>query len=93
MYFIITKAKRLTFDKNLSGKYDYLNDTFSNDYNFNVLANEAGLALKYNSIKVTLSFGNKIAKENYIQKDIFEDSFFSLRALIILLILKGSICT
>jgi hypothetical protein len=69
-------AKRLSFDKNLSGKYDYLNDTFSNHYNFNVLTNEAGLALKYSGTRASFSFGSNIAKQNFIQKNIFEDSSF-----------------
>jgi hypothetical protein len=69
-------AKRLSFDKNLNGKYDYLNDTFSNHYNFNVLTNEAGFAFKYSGTRVTFSFGSNIAKQNFAQKDIYEDSSF-----------------
>ena len=69
-------AERLSFDKNLNGKYDYLNDTFSNHYNFNVFTNEAGLALKYSSSNLAFSFGSNIAKENFTEKDIFKDSSF-----------------
>jgi hypothetical protein len=67
-------AQRLSFDKDLTGKYELLNDTFSNHYNFNVLTNIAGVAFKYNGKKVTFSFGSNIAKSNFTQKDLLKDA-------------------
>ena len=67
-------AQRLSFDKDLTGKYESLNDTFSNHYNFNVFTNMAGVAFKYNGKKVTLSFGSNIAKSNFNQKDLLKDA-------------------
>ena len=67
-------AQRLSFDKDLTGKYEFLNDTFSNHYNFNVFTNIAGVAFKYNGKKVTFSFGSNIAKSNFNQKDLLEDA-------------------
>jgi len=69
-------SKRLSFDKNANGKYEYLNDSFSNHYNFNLLTNQAGLSLKYSSTKLVFSFGSDVAKENFDQKDLFQDSSF-----------------
>jgi len=67
-------AQRLSFDKDLTGKYELLNDTFSNHYNFNVLTTIAGVAFKYNGKKVTFSFGSNIAKSNFNQKDLLKDA-------------------
>ncbi|HEY9363032.1 MAG TPA: outer membrane beta-barrel protein [Chitinophagaceae bacterium] len=67
-------AQRLSFDKDLAGKYESLNDTFSNHYNFNVVTNIAGVAFKYNGKKVIFSFGSNIAKSNFNQKDLLKDA-------------------
>jgi hypothetical protein len=67
-------AQRSSFDKDLTGKYDLLNDTLSNHYNFNVFTNITGLAFKYNSKKVTFSFGSNIAKSSFQQKNLTEDA-------------------
>ena len=67
-------AQRLSFDKDLTGKYESLNDTFSNHYNFNVFTNIAGVAFKYNGKKATFSFGSNIAKTNFDQKDLLKDA-------------------
>jgi len=37
-------AQRLSFDKDLTGKYELPDDTLSNHYNFNVFTNMAGVA-------------------------------------------------
>ena len=67
-------AQRLSFDKDLTGKYELPDDTLSNHYNFNVFTNMAGAAFKYNGKKVTLSFGSNIAKSNFKQKDLLKDA-------------------
>ena len=67
-------ARLLSFDKDLNGNYTFLNDTFSNHYNFNVLTKIAGAAFKYNGKKVTFSLGSNIAKPNFNQRDLLKDS-------------------
>jgi hypothetical protein len=67
-------AQRLSFDKDLTGKYQFPNDTFSNHYNFNVFTYLAGVAFKYNGKKATFSFGSNIAKSNFNQKDLVKDA-------------------
>ncbi|MEO6730812.1 MAG: outer membrane beta-barrel protein [Ferruginibacter sp.] len=69
-------AQLLSFDKNLSGKYEFINDTFSNHYNFNVFTNIAGVAFKYNGTKATFSLGSNIAKANFNQKDLLKELLF-----------------
>ena len=67
-------ARLFAFDKDLNGKYKFLNDTFSNHYNFNVLTKIAGAAFKYNGKKVTLSLGSNMAKSNFNQRDLLKGS-------------------
>ncbi|MDB4919532.1 outer membrane beta-barrel protein [Mucilaginibacter sp.] len=69
-----SNTQRLSFDKDLNSKYDLLNDTLSNHYNFIVLTNIAGIAFKYNSKKVTFSFGSNVAKSTFEQRDLSENS-------------------
>ena len=67
-------AKRLSFNKDITGKYEFLSDTFSNHYNFNVFTNIAGLAFKYNGKKLIFSVGSNIALSNFNQKDLLKDA-------------------
>ena len=69
-----SEAQRLSFDRNLNGKYEFLNDTFSNHYNFNVFTNIAGVACKFNGKKVTFSIGSNMAIASFHQKDLLEES-------------------
>ena len=66
-------AERLTYNRSTGGKYEMLNDTFSNHYRFNVLTNSAGLGFKYNGKKVTLNLGSNVALANFKQTDMFTD--------------------
>lgn len=67
-------ALRLSFNKDVNGKYKFINNLFSNHYNFNVFSNLAGVAFKYNGKKMTFSFGSDIAKLNFTQKDLLADT-------------------
>ena len=67
-------AQRLSFNKDVNGKYEFMNNTFSNHYNFNVFTNLAGVAFKYNGKKTTASFGSDIAKSTFTQKDLLADT-------------------
>ncbi|MDB5061195.1 MAG: outer rane beta-barrel protein [Mucilaginibacter sp.] len=69
-----SNAQRASFDKDLTGKYALLNDTLSNHYNFNVFTNLTGVAFRYNSKKVTFSFGSNIAKSSFEQKNLTQDA-------------------
>jgi hypothetical protein len=67
-------AQRSSFEKDLKGNYNVLNDTLSNHYNFDVFTNVAGLAFKYNSKKVTLSVGSLVARSRYKQSNFAGDA-------------------
>ena len=69
-----SNAEKLSYDKDNSGKYGLLNDTFSNNYKFNVLTNTAGLALKFNGKKITASMGSDVAFSHFSQTDLLKDS-------------------
>ena len=69
-----SNAEKLSYDKDNSGKYGSLNDTFSNNYKFNVLTNTAGIAFKYNGKKITASLGSDVAFSNFKQTDLLKDS-------------------
>jgi len=69
-----SESKKLAFDKSGTDKYDILNNQFSNDFQFDVLTNTAGLALSYNGKKTTLTLGNDFANASFRQKNILTDS-------------------
>ncbi len=67
-------AEKLSYDKSLAGKYDLLNDTFSNHYKFDVLTNTAGIVFKYNGKKIVYGLGTDIARSNFKQTDLLRDT-------------------
>jgi len=67
-------AEKLSYDKDGSGKYETLNDTFSNHYKFDVLTNTVGTAIKFNGKDMTFSVGSDVGWSNFKQTDIFKDS-------------------
>ena len=69
-----SEAKRLSYDKSFSGKYDVLNDTFSNHYNFNVITQSGGMTWRYNGKKLTVSGGGDLALTDLKQKDELNDT-------------------
>ncbi len=69
-----SESKKLSYDRNLTGKYENLNDSFSNNYKFNVLTNSGGMAWRYNSKKTTASAGGDIARANFEQTDLLHNT-------------------
>jgi hypothetical protein len=65
--------ERLTFDKK-NGKYDQLNQVFSNDFKFKSLANRPGLGYRYNGKNLQFGFGSDIAFNDWRQEDFFRDT-------------------
>lgn len=70
----ITESKLLSYDKNISGKYDSLNKTYSNSYAYDILSNTGGLMFRYNSKKYMISGGGDISRADIAQKDLIKDS-------------------
>lgn len=65
-----------TLEKNNSvGKYENLVDSLSNDYSFNVLTHNGGIAYRYSKPKhLTLSFGMNVSHAGYTRKDLKADT-------------------
>ena len=69
-----SESKKLSYDRNQTGKYEALNDSFSNNYKYYILTNSAGMAWRYNSKKVTASTGGDIALADFKQTDLLRNS-------------------
>lgn len=65
--------KRLSYDES-NGKYETLNDIYSNDYEFNTNTQRVGLAYRYNRKKLVFGFGSDASFSNWKQKDLFKDT-------------------
>ncbi len=69
-----SEAKRFTFEKNEDDKYNILNDTFSNQYIFNVLTHTGGAGLKYNGKKIVAGAGTNIARTTFNQQNVLQQN-------------------
>ena len=70
-------SKRLSYDSSADNKYEALNTEYSNHYQFNVLTNTGGVALRYNGKKLTASAGSDAGFTNFYQKDLLLDTNYS----------------
>jgi hypothetical protein len=71
-----SESKRLSYDESFNGKYDVLNDTFSNHFDFNVVTSSGGISWRYNGKKLTASGGGDIAFADFRQKDLLKDTMY-----------------
>lgn len=62
----------LSYDK-VAGKYDDLNEEFSNQFEFQSIINKAGVAYRYSTSKMNFGFGGDIGRSNWKQNDLFQD--------------------
>lgn len=72
-----SESKLLSYDKDGSGKYNTLNNLYSNDYSYNILTNSGGMMLRYNTKKYNFSAGGDVSNAHYDQKDLIKDSSFA----------------
>jgi hypothetical protein len=63
----------LSYDK-VNGKYDELNQVFSNHYKFNTGTHRGGIAYRYNYKKLTFGFGSDASHATWKQTDLFIDT-------------------
>jgi outer membrane receptor protein involved in Fe transport len=68
-----SEQKRLSYDK-VDGKFDDLNETFSNDYKFFTGTHKIGAGYRYNYKKLVFGFASDIALSNWKQTNVFTDS-------------------
>jgi hypothetical protein len=69
-------ANRVTYDYD-NGKYDVLNEQFTNDYDFRINANGAGFLYQIAKKKYNFSFGSNLAYQQYRQRNNLKDSSFT----------------
>jgi hypothetical protein len=69
-----SESKKLSYDKSGSDKYDVINDTFSNHYDFNVVTNSGGMTWRYNGKKITAAAGGDVAFSDFKQKDVLHNT-------------------
>ena len=68
------ESKKLSYDKNIAGKYEALNDTFSNNYNYKILTNSGGMGWRYNGKKLNIGVGSDVAVADFTQQDMLKNS-------------------
>jgi hypothetical protein len=69
-----SESKKLSYDRNLTGKYENLNDSFSNNYKYYILTNSGGMAWRYNTKKTIASLGGDVAFADFKQTDLLRNS-------------------
>jgi hypothetical protein len=69
-----SEAEKLSYSKNLTGKYEAFDSLYSNHYDFKVLTNTGGLMFRYNSKKYTLAAGGDMGRSNFRQTDVIKDT-------------------
>jgi hypothetical protein len=66
--------KRLSYDKDLGGKYSMLVDSLSNEFKYLYKTNSAGLNYRFNEKKFNFSLGGNIANTAFQQTDLVKDT-------------------
>jgi hypothetical protein len=68
-----SEQELLSYDK-VNGKYESLNELFSNDFTFKTKTTRGGLAYRYNYKKLTFGLGADVSHSNWEQEDHFRDT-------------------
>lgn len=71
-----SSANRQSFNRDTANLYKDLDPLFSNNYEFNQLANQGGAILNYHTAKTTVNFGTKATDVNYTQTDLYTNNVF-----------------
>lgn len=70
---LLNESKRLSFDK-INGKYDVLNNQFSNHFDFKSNTHATGMGIRWNGKVVTLGASAGISAANWKQNNILKDT-------------------
>ena len=73
------RSNRDSYNKALGGKYTLLDSLYSNDYQYNVLTQRAGLAYRYSGKKLKLSGGSDVGISRLDQRDLHADTMSTRR--------------
>lgn len=66
--------KRLSYNKDINGKYSQLVDSLSNEFRYIYKTHSAGINYRYNAKKFNFSFGGNIARTGFEQSDLVKDT-------------------
>jgi len=66
--------KRLTYNRDISGKYTELVDSLSNDFRYIYNTNSGGINYRYSAKKINFSFGGNISNTAFQQTDLVKDT-------------------
>ncbi len=66
--------KRLSYDKDLNGKYSMLVDSLSNEFKYIYKTNSGGINYRFNEKKYNFSIGGNIANTAFQQTDLVKDT-------------------
>lgn len=69
-----SSQNRLSYDKDLGGKYSMLVDSLSNEFKYIYNTNSGGLNYRYNEKKFNFSLGGNIANTSFQQTDMVKDT-------------------
>jgi hypothetical protein len=74
--FIInnSSADKLSYNKSETGKYDSLDNNYSNDYSFNTFTQKGGLYYSLVKKKFRIYAGSNLGYTKFVQKDLFADT-------------------
>ncbi|MCC6683690.1 MAG: TonB-dependent receptor [Bacteroidia bacterium] len=71
----ISSSRRYSFTKNsLNNEYDQVVDSLSNSLRYNIMGHQGGIALRYTTKKMNLSFGVKASFTDLYQRNLVNDS-------------------
>ncbi len=70
----ISSIKRLTYNKDIYSKFSVLTDNFSNEFEYKIKTNSAGVNYRFNEKKYYFSFGGNVANTQFNQIDVVKDS-------------------
>jgi hypothetical protein len=67
-------AYRNSYNKSQDGKYDSLDNIYSNDYSFNTFTQKGGLYYSYIKKKYRFYAGSNVGYSNFVQEDLMADT-------------------
>jgi hypothetical protein len=63
-------AEKLSFNKSTTGKYDLLDQQYSNNFDLHQVSNVGGVVFNYNKNKTVINFGTRVTGVNLTQTDL-----------------------
>lgn len=71
-----SKSDRKSFNQSATGRYDILDETFSNNFDLQQFINRGGLSINYKKNKTLINIGNDLAQVSFRQKDLYRNTDF-----------------